>query len=154
MAYSEGKYMPTFYIYLINEDNVEVCFFRDTLLSYRDPNGPVNWKSFEPDKSHGYVSNEQYAGYFSFRLYFHEVDRQGPFDPMQIPTWKKQPPKRQTPYRARVAIYQCENLPPADEQGHSDPYIQVYDPENEEVKTEICPDTNNPIFYEVKEFTF
>lgn len=39
--YSEGKYMPTFYIYLLNEENVEVCFFRDSLENYRDPNAPV-----------------------------------------------------------------------------------------------------------------
>jgi Ca2+-dependent lipid-binding protein len=45
-------------------------------------------------------------------------------------------------------------LPPADEAGHSDPYVQVYDYNNPEIKTEICEDTNNPIFYEVKEFTF
>ena len=73
---------------------------------------------------------------------------------MRIPSWKKGPPTRLTPYRARVAIYQCENLPPADEQGHSDPYVQVYDYNNPDIKTEVCEDTNNPIFYEVKEFTF
>lgn len=53
-----------------------------------------------------------------------------------------------------MALYQAENLPPADEAGHSDPYVQVYDPANPDVKTEVCNDTNNPIFYEVKEFTY
>jgi hypothetical protein len=41
MPYSDGKYAPTFYIYLVNEEGVEVCFFRDSLLNYRDPNGPL-----------------------------------------------------------------------------------------------------------------
>lgn len=100
------------------------------------------------------MTNEQLAGYFSFRLYFHEIDRQGAFDPARIPSWKRPPPTRLTPYRARVAIYQCENLPPADSTGHSDPYVQVYDYNDPTIKTEICEDTNNPIFYEVKEFTF
>lgn len=58
MPYSEGKYFPTFYIYLVNDDGTEVCFFRDTLLSYRDPNAPLQWRSFDPDKSHGVVTNE------------------------------------------------------------------------------------------------
>jgi hypothetical protein len=58
MPYSEGKYMPTFYIYLVNEEGVEVCFFRDTLKNYTDPSGPLQWRSFEPDKAHGYVKNE------------------------------------------------------------------------------------------------
>lgn len=48
-------------------------------------------------------------------------------------------------------------MPPADELGHSDPYVHVYDynhTDDESIKTDICEDTNNPIFYEVKEFTF
>ena len=95
------------------------------------------------------------AGYFSFRLYFHDVHKDGPFDESKVPAWKKPPPARLTPYRARVAIYQCENLPPSDKTGNSDPYVEVYSPtEREPVRTEVCNDTNNPIFYEVKEFKF
>jgi hypothetical protein len=154
LPYASAKQMPTFFIYLVNSDDVPVCFFRDSVMNYKDPNGPTYWRNFEPDLSHGYVTNEQQAGYFSFRLYFHEIAREGPFDPMKIPSWKKPPPTRLTPFRARVAIYQCENLPPADKTGNSDPYIQVYDPTNADIKTAICQDTNNPIFYEIKEFSF
>lgn len=128
LPYKSGKQMPTFFIYLVDSDDVPVCYYRDSLINYKDQNGPVQWRNFEPDLSHGVVTKEQKAGYFSFRLYFHEIEKQGPFDPMMIPTWKRPPEKRLTPFKARVAIYQCENLPPADKTGNSDPYIQVYDP--------------------------
>jgi len=49
-------------------------------------------------------------------------------------------------------------LPPADSNGTSDPYIEVYVPGNREkdkvLKTDHVNDTNNPIFYEVKDFMY
>lgn len=74
-----------------------------------------------------------------------------------MPLWKSKPAVRTTPYKARVSIYQCENLPPADKSGNSDPYVQVYDPTNDSgkmYKTNVCEDTNNPIFYEVLDFSY
>lgn len=55
----------------------------------------------------------------------------------------------------RAAIYQCESLPPADTEGHSDPYVEVWSADEADTKritTTVCQDTNNPIFYEVREF--
>ena len=47
------------------------------------------------------------------------------------------------------------SLPPADQEGHSDPYVEVYNPydssKKDLVHTKVIHDTNNPIFYEVKE---
>lgn len=105
LPYHTGKQMPTFFIYLVDSDNVPICFFRDSLMNYKDKTGPIQWRNFEPDLSHGVVTNDQKAGYFSFRLYFHEIETEGQFDPNKIPTWKKPPEKRLTPFRARVAIY-------------------------------------------------
>jgi len=105
---------------------------------------------FEPDRGVGVVEKDADAGLFSFRLYIQE----GKFDPSTVPEWKRQPPNRWTPYRARVAIYQCESLPPADSNGSSDPYVQIYEPGRTDIRTDVTNDTNNPIFYEVKEFLY
>jgi len=48
-------------------------------------------------------------------------------------------------------------LPPADSNGTSDPYIEVYVPGNtgeDRITTDVCNDTNNPIFYQVKDIEY
>lgn len=57
MPYNESKQLPTFYIYLVDDDDVEVCFFRGTLLEFNDPNAPLQWKPFDPNLSHGVVTD-------------------------------------------------------------------------------------------------
>lgn len=94
LPYASGKYMPTFYIYLVDEDGVEVCFYRDSLLNFKKREAPVVWQGFEPDLAHGVVKDDKKAGYFSFRLYFHDLALEGPFDAKKTETWKKGPPLR------------------------------------------------------------
>ena len=63
--------------------------------------------------------------------------------------------KRDLPtFLCRAGIYQCERLPPCDSTGTSDPYISVYKPGQDDIVTDVCSDTNNPIFYQVVEFPF
>ena len=57
LAYKDGKSMPTFYIYLMDESDYPVCYFRDSVLNYMDKHAPVQWKPFEPDGSIGTVTN-------------------------------------------------------------------------------------------------
>lgn len=61
-------------------------------------------------------------------------------------------PRRNNAYKLRVAIYQCQSLPPADSEGTSDPYVKIWssDPSSI-VQTSINYDTNNPIYYELKQ---
>ena len=57
--------------------------------------------------------------------------------------------------KLRVAVYQCKNLPPADSNGTSDPYVQLINTSsNQKVKTMSVFDTNNPIFFQVLEIPF
>jgi Ca2+-dependent lipid-binding protein len=50
--------------------------------------------------------------------------------------------------KVRAYIYQCKDLPAADEDGSSDPYIQVWDFSEKKKKTQVVQDNNNPLFYE------
>jgi len=47
---------------------------------------------------------------------------------MEIPhAWKSSPPKRAQPVAIRAYIYQCRDLPAADSNGTSDPFVKIWD---------------------------
>jgi hypothetical protein len=41
-------------------------------------------------------------------------------------------PRRNEAHKLRVAIYQCMNLPAADEEGTSDPYVAAWTPHSDQ----------------------
>lgn len=45
-------------------------------------------------------------------------------------------------------------MPPADSTGTSDPYVEVWSPDENKIRTENCEDTNNPIYFETKEIIY
>ena len=47
-------------------------------------------------------------------------------------------------------IFQCKDIPSAEKDGLSDPYISVWNQNGAEVRTNTIKDSINPIFYEVK----
>ena len=70
------------------------------------------------------------------------------------PAWSKPPPKRLSAWKIRAYIYQCQDLPSADSEGSSDPFIEVWTQEKdkEKYRTPIVEDNNNPIYYHTIEF--
>lgn len=70
------------------------------------------------------------------------------------PSWSKKFQKRATPVKVRAYIYLCVDLPSADGDGSSDPYIVCWDTVDEEKKTKVVEDNNNPLFYEVLELDY
>jgi Ca2+-dependent lipid-binding protein len=61
--------------------------------------------------------------------------------------WKKAPPKRLSSWKLRTYIYQCKDLPAADSNGSSDPYIEVWSTDKKKCKTPVVEDNCNPIFF-------
>lgn len=69
--------------------------------------------------------------------------------------WKKNPPKRAHPVIIRAYIYQCKDIPAADSNGTSDPFIKVWDmSKGKTKKTQVIEDNNNPLFYECIEMEY
>ena len=66
--------------------------------------------------------------------------------------WKKPPPKRNSSNMLRCFVFQCKNLPAADKEGTSDPYIKIWTADekasNIKFQTSTVEDNLNPIFYE------
>ena len=54
-------------------------------------------------------------------------------------------------YTLRAFIFQCRDLPAADSDGTSDPFIKLFNTGDTEVATAVIEDNLNPIFMECKE---
>ena len=67
------------------------------------------------------------------------------------PAWKKDPPRRVAAYTLRCFIFQCRDLPAADSDASSDPFIKIFNCTGDDVRTGIIEDNVNPIFMECKE---
>ena len=143
---------PTVFIYLIDSSNRPICFYKASCMEFTDKNAPAQWAKFEPDLAIGKVKKLHKSGIFQFRLYLHETHKDGVFDPDSVQSWKEKLPKRGNPYHIRAYIYQAENLPPCDESGASDPYVEVWTPDEQNCRTSVVEQTNNPLYYETKDF--
>jgi Ca2+-dependent lipid-binding protein len=55
--------------------------------------------------------------------------------------------------KVRAYIFQCRDIPAADSDGQSDPFIKLWDTTAEEKRTRVIEDNNNPLFYETLELT-
>ena len=49
-------------------------------------------------------------------------------------------------FKIRAYIFQCRDIPAADEDGSSDPFITAWNMPGEKVQTRVIEDTLNPIF--------
>jgi C2 domain len=75
----------------------------------------------------------------------------GPLDYKNLEAWKKPPPKRLNAWKVRCYIYQCRDLPAADSDGSSDPYIEAWAPDKKKSITAVVDDNCNPIYYSALE---
>jgi len=68
--------------------------------------------------------------------------------------WRKPPPRRLGSKKIRCFLFQCRDIPAADEDGASDSYISVWNPNNEDLRTRKIEDSVNPIYYETIEMLY
>lgn len=140
-------------VHLMDGDT-PVCFFKDDIANYVDPNPAMQWHSFLPDLSVKKVKKPDQVGQFSFRLSLHDVSANGPIVFKEYDAWKKKVPKRSNPVKIRAYVYQCRDLPAADSNGTSDPYVKVWDVGTVDKKSAVVEDNNNPLFYECIELDY
>lgn len=106
------------------------------------------------DLSIGKVTESHKAGMLSIKLSIHDKSKDGPINFSDFPAWKKPPPKRLSAKKVRLYLFQCRDLPAADADGQSDPFIKVWDTSKEEKQTQIIYDNLNPMFYECLELSY
>ena len=78
----------------------------------------------------------------------------GAVDFKSYESWKRPPPRRLANKKIRCFIYQCRNIPSADADGCSDAFISVWNPVEDDKKTKVIEDNNNPIYFECLEMTY
>jgi hypothetical protein len=128
-----------------------VCYYWANIETFMQPNATWNWVEMLPDLSLGKVTDPIKAGLLSFKLSIHDKSASGPIKFDDFPAWKKPPPKRLNLKKIRAYIFQCRDLPSADNDGSSDPYIKLWDTTKEIKQTKVIMDNNNPLFYETIE---
>jgi len=136
------------------DDDSPVCYYKDTIRNFMNPNAEYKWVSFKPDPCVKKVKDVNDAGMVSFKLSIHDVTANGAINFKDYDAWKKTPSKRAIPVTIRAYIYQCRDLPAADSNGTSDPFVKVWDMSDKQKKTDIIEDNNNPLYYQTIELEY
>mmetsp|Transcript_9561 Transcript_9561/g.9184 ORF Transcript_9561/g.9184 Transcript_9561/m.9184 type:complete len:129 (-) Transcript_9561:525-911(-) len=114
------------YIYIMSGDK-QLCFYQGEVEDFLDPNPEMNWIQMKCDLAVGKVSEPNKAGIISLKLSIHNKTKNGPVDFSTFEAWKKPPPKRLNVFKVRCYLFQCRDLPAADDDGQSDPFIVIWD---------------------------
>ena len=116
-------------------------------MDFTNPNPEIKWIEMEPDIAIGEVKEQHKAGIVGIKLSVHDVTENGEIDWMNYPTWAKKIPKRPSNIKVRVFVWQARDIPAADDNGSSDPFVSIPDSEREH-RTNVIWDNVNPLFYE------
>lgn len=138
------------FVYLKTKD-YNVCFARLDPKDFNDVMAEPKWIRLTVDQAVGKIDNEWESGYVQLRIYCgkytgKEDDKIGKWHlpPSIVPA------KKLKKYKLLFNLYQCRELPAADSDGHSDPYLEVYC-NGTTVKSGIIYNTLNPSWYSVLE---
>lgn len=93
------------------------------------------------------------AGLIGLRISIHDTQNGTVKMPLTKTIWDQRLKKRPGNIKARAYIYQCRDLPAADEGGSSDPFVVVHDSDREQ-RTQTIEDNLNPIFYQALELMY
>lgn len=104
------------------------------------------------------IKSPEEAGVVSFRL---SIVPAGSVDLMSQDVWKRKRSRRPDTAKVRCYLFQCKDLPAADEDGASDPLVSVFSsiPHDDKesrmleqlVETQMIENNCDPMFYEVFE---
>lgn len=78
----------------------------------------------------------------------------GPHDFKSQDAWSSPPPKRMGSWKIRCYLFQCRDIPAADDDGSSDPFIRVWSCDEKKIDTKIIDDNLNPIFMTCKDVIY
>jgi hypothetical protein len=128
-----------------------ISYYKADIEDFMNPNPEIKWLQLTPDLSIGKIKDSYKAGIISLKISIHDKTKDGPINFKDHPTWAVEPKKRMGVKTVRAYIFQCRDLPAADSDGQSDPFIKIWDTTKEEKKTKVIEDNNNPLFYETLE---
>ena len=131
-----------------------ICFWQGMVKDFADLSPVYKWVPLNVDKAIGKVKNEFEAGLIQIKIAVNDKKVNPNVNWKSLDAWKKPPPKRLKSQKIRCFIFQCKDIPSADSDGASDPYITLWNPDNKEIKTQVVEDNVNPIFFEALELYY
>jgi len=123
-----------------------VCYWKGSIKKFTDDNAELQWLEMNPDLAIGEVKEPYRAGIIGVKMSIHDVTSNGAINWKDHPSWAGKIVRRPPIMKVRVYIWQCRDLPAADENGSSDPFIKIADSEKDH-ETEVIWDNLNPLFY-------
>lgn len=145
--------MDSVFVYLL-DGSYPICYWKGKVSDFTNPDPKFQWIILKNDKAIGRVSEDHEAGMLQIKLSVNNKQMNGPVDYKTFDAWKKPPPRRLGSKKIRCFLFQCRDIPAADEDGSSDSYISVWNPNNEDLRTRKIEDSVNPIYYETIEMTY
>ena len=140
-------------VYLMKGD-IQICYWKGTPEEFTDPNPKYRWLTMKNDKAIGKVDEDHEAGLIQLKLSINDKTANGSVEYKQHEAWKKPPPRRLNTKKIRCFIFQCRDIPSADEDGTSDAYISIWNQEGADLKTKMIEDSLNPIYFETVELLY
>lgn len=139
LPYEQLKDIPDIFIY-IRDGNQYYSFKRVRARDYTDPQQDWEWVALDENLSDGKLSGKNNCGIVSWKF---RITDQPVIAKQETTGWKvKATPKF---YKIFVHIFQCKDLPAADEEGTSDTYINLVTSSEVPIKTSIAYGTLNPV---------
>lgn len=106
-----------------------------------------------PDLAIGDVKKAYKAGVLGVKFSIHDETSNGEIEWKKYPAWSGKLSRRPPVIKIRVFVWQCRDLPAADENGSSDPFMRISDCDRNH-DTEVIWDNLNPLFYQGLEVTY
>jgi hypothetical protein len=71
-----------------------ICYYKEDIEHFMDPNPSFRWISLIPDLAIGKVKDAHKGGIVSVKISIHDKTLNGPIKFTDFASWKKDPPKR------------------------------------------------------------
>lgn len=140
---------------LLMDGTQPICYYRQNISKFYEPDAEYQWVLLKPDPAVGHVVDANKAGMLSFKLSIFDLSKNdSPDVHKKFKAWRKPPPPRAQAVIVRAYIYQCRDLPAADDNGASDAYCVVWDKSSKTRRTKTIEDNMNPLFYETLELEY
>lgn len=145
LPYSSTAEMPDVFVY-IRDGKSYTSFKRIPPKNYSNPNMEWEWLSLDENLCDGGLSGKNNCGIISWK--FSISDLPTTVEKEDSKDWKIARQAKNF-YELFVHIFQCKDLPAADEEGTSDTYINVVTSSENPVRTTIAYATLNPVIVSV-----
>ena len=124
-----------------------ICYYRAHASEFQNEvPEDLTWVQLMPDKSINAVKEPHKAGLVGLKISIRDVTKDGPADWDSNPVWGKRMARRPGNKKVRAYIFQCRDLPAADSDGTSDPFLEFIDSDSPQ-RTVVVDDNLNPIYY-------